>query len=37
MHCNMKNMVVSILTKELSSDKHEYFGHLIGMTKYVTW
>jgi hypothetical protein len=36
MYRNMKNMVVNILTKELSIDKHEYFGHLIGVNKYVT-
>jgi hypothetical protein len=36
MYCNMKNMVVNILTKELSNDEFEYFGHLIGVIKYVT-
>jgi len=33
MYCNMKTMVVNILTKELSTDKHEYFEHLIGVIK----
>jgi hypothetical protein len=32
-YCNMENMVVNILTKGLSIDKHEYFQHLMGVIK----
>jgi hypothetical protein len=35
-YCNMKDMVINNLTKELFIDKHKYFGHLIGVIKYVT-
>jgi hypothetical protein len=33
MYCNTKNVVVNILTKGLSIDKHEYFRHLMGVIK----
>jgi hypothetical protein len=33
---NLENMVVNILTKGLSVDKHEYFQHLMGVIKCIT-
>jgi hypothetical protein len=35
-YCNMENMVVDILTKGHSIDKHEYFRHLMGVIKCIT-
>jgi len=32
-YCNTKNMVINILIKGLSIDKHEYFEHLMSVTK----
>jgi len=34
---NMENMVVDILTKGFSANKHEYFWHLMGVIKCTTW
>jgi Tat protein secretion system quality control protein TatD with DNase activity len=36
-YCNTKNMVINILIKGISIDKHEYFWHLMGVIKWVTW
>jgi hypothetical protein len=36
-YCNTKNMVINILIKGLFIDKHKYFWHLMGVTKWVTY
>jgi hypothetical protein len=35
-YCNTKNIIANILTKGLSSNKHEYFQHLMGVIKCLT-
>jgi hypothetical protein len=35
-YCNMENMVIDILTKGLSIDKHVYFWHFMGVVKCIT-
>jgi hypothetical protein len=36
-YCKIENMVIDILIKGLSVDKHEYFWHLMGVITCVTW
>ncbi len=36
-YCNMEDMVMDILTKGYSINMHEYFWHLIGVIKCITW
>jgi hypothetical protein len=35
-YCNTKNIIANILTKRLSTNKHEYFQHLMGVIKCLT-